>query len=569
MITSPLFATGTVGLPFVYQFEATGATSLGTSDLAPGLTFNTSLRAITGTPTAAGTFQVGLSATNSAGTTTATLTITVQPAPTSGPVIISSTCATGRTGRAFSFQLQTSGGSSATHFAVDGLPPGFSIDPSTGFISGTPTSDGNFSLTVSAIDGVAITQATLQLTFISDPTVPIITSDASRVLTPGQFFSYTITADATGTFSYMGTDGIVYQGPSSAGLPAGLSFDGVDTISGVFIGGPMSSVKTEAADRQADGGPRRISGLSGGIVTNVQLFANGDGGTGTFPLITFIAAKGTVQISTRMEVGTGDNVLIGGFIIAGTGTTKALIRAIGPSLTPFGVPDPLQDPMLELRDGAGVLGSNNNWGDSPLQAAQIIAAAPDGRLAPTDGLESAILAYLSPGPYTAIVSGKDNTTGTALVEVYDLGVAFPLPPDNARLANISTRGFVYTGDKLMIGGFIIGPPPPPTTSTRVVIRAIGPSLSQFGVPDVLANPQLELHDVTTSLIAQNDDWQTTQIFGIITSDQVTEIQNSQLAPTHPAESVIIATLPQGSYTAIVRGVSSTTGNALVEIYALQ
>ena len=274
----------------------------------------------------------------------------MQPAPTSGPVIISSTAATGRTGRAFSFQLQTSGGSSATHFTVDGLPPGFNLDPPTGFISGTPTSDGSFSLAVSAIDGAAITQGTVQLTFTSDPTVPIITSAGTAILTPGQFFSYTITADANGTFGYMGTDGIVHQGPSSAGLPAGLSFDGVDTISGVFVGGPISSVKTEAADRNANGGPRRISGLSGGIVTNVQLFANGDGGTGTFPLVNFIAAKDTVNISTRLAVGTGDNVLIGGFIITGTGTTKALIRAIGPSLTQFGVPNALQDPMLELHE---------------------------------------------------------------------------------------------------------------------------------------------------------------------------------------------------------------------------
>ena len=414
LIISPLMATGTVGLPFLYQFEASGATSLEVTNLPPGLTFNASLRAITGIPTTAGIFQVGLSATNSAGTTNAPLTITVQPAPASGPVIISSTGATGRTGRAFSFQLQTSGGSSATRFTVDVLPPGFNLDPSTGFISGTPTSDGSFSLAVSAIDGAAITHATLQLTFTSDPTVPIITSAATAILTPGQPFTYIITADANGTFGYIGTDGIVHQGPSPscAGLPAGLCFDGNNTISGTF-NPPFGH----------DGGPRRISGLSGGIVTNVQLFANGDGGTGTFPLITFIAAKGTVQISTRMAVGTGDNVLIGGFIITGTGTTRALIRAIGPSLTQFGVPNALQDPMLELRDGGGsLLGSNDNWRDSQENA--IIATT----IAPTDNRESAILAYLSPGPYTAIVSGKNNTTGIALVEVYDLGIAAPFPP---------------------------------------------------------------------------------------------------------------------------------------------
>ena len=143
------------------------------------------------------------------------------------------------------------------------------------------------------------------------------------------------------------------------------------------------------------------------------------------------------------------------------------------------------------------------------------------------------------------------------MEVYDLGAT-----SESLFANISTRGFVQTGDNVMIGGFIVV-----TQPTRVIIRAIGPSLTQFGVPDALANPQLELHDAT-SLIGQNDDWQTTQIGGIITSDQVAEIQNSQLAPTNPAESAIIATLQPGSYTAIVRGVNNTTGNALVEVYAL-
>jgi hypothetical protein len=156
------------------------------------------------------------------------------------------------------------------------------------------------------------------------------------------------------------------------------------------------------------------------------------------------------------------------------------------------------------------------------------------------------------------VQGVNGGTGVGIVEVYDLNAT-----SGSLLADISTRGFVQSGDNVMIGGFIVVAHP-----TRVIIRAIGPSLTQFGVPDTLANPQLELHD-TTSLIGQNNDWQTTQIGGIITSNQVAEIQASQLAPTSPAESAIIATLQPGSYTAIVQGVNSTTGNALVEVYALQ
>ena len=144
------------------------------------------------------------------------------------------------------------------------------------------------------------------------------------------------------------------------------------------------------------------------------------------------------------------------------------------------------------------------------------------------------------------------------MEAYDLEAS-----GGSRLANISTRGFVQTGDSAMIGGFVVV-----TQPTTVIIRAIGPSLTQFGVPDALANPRLELHDAN-NLVGQNDDWQTTQIGGIITSDQVAQIQNSQLAPSSAAESAIIATLQPGNYTAILSGVNTTTGNALVEVYALQ
>jgi hypothetical protein len=204
---------------------------------------------------------------------------------------------------------------------------------------------------------------------------------------------------------------------------------------------------------------------------------------------------------------------------------------------------------------------NNDWQTTQIGGvitSDQVAEIQNSGLAPSDPLESALIATLPPGSYTAIVRGVNNTTGNGLAEVYDLS-----PNSGSLLANISTRGFVQTGDNVMIGGFIVV-----TQPTRVIIRAIGPSLTQFGVPDALANPQLELHDAN-SLIARNDDWQTTQIGGIITSDQVAEIQNSGLAPTNPAESAIIATLQPGSYTAIVSGVNNTTGNALVEVYDLQ
>lgn len=252
--------------------------------------------------------------------------------------------------------------------------------------------------------------------------------------------------------------------------------------------------------------------------------------------------------------------MIAGFIVQGTAPKRVIIRAAGPSLTQFGVPDALANPRLELHDSTGTIGMNNDWQTTQIGgviAADQVTEIQNSGLAPSDPLESAIIATLQPGTYTAIVEGVNAGTGVGIVEVYDLATS-----SASLLANISTRGFVQTGDNAMIGGFIVV-----TQPTRVIIRAIGPSLTQFGVPDALGNPRLELHD-TANLIGQNNDWQTTQIGGIITSDQVAEIQASQLAPTNPAESAIIATLQPGSYTAIVRGVNSSTGNALVEVYAL-
>src|SRR5262249_713325 len=161
--------------------------------------------------------------------------------------------------------------------------------------------------------------------------------------------------------------------------------------------------------------------------------------------------------------------------------------------------------------------------------------------APSQASESAIIATLQPGNYTAVVRGKNNTIGVALVEVYSVN-----PGDSSVLSNISTRGLVETGDQVMIGGFIIEG----AESKTVILRPIGPGLAQFGVPDPLADPTLELHNSTGALIASNDNWQTTQIGGIITVDQLTSTQNSGLAPSQASESAIIATLPPGSYTAV-------------------
>jgi len=255
--------------------------------------------------------------------------------------------------------------------------------------------------------------------------------------------------------------------------------------------------------------------------------------------------------------------MIGGFIVQGSGPKRVIIRAIGPELTQFGIPDALANPRLELHNRTGALiASNDDWQTTipggVISTNQVNDIQNSG-LAPTVASESAIIADLQPGNYTAIVSGVNNTTGVGLVEVYDLN-----PGAGSTLGNISTRSFVQTGEHVMIGGFIVQG----SGAKRVIIRAIGPELTQFGIRDALANPTLELHNGTGALIASNDNWQTTILGGIITNSQVSSIQNSGHAPTEASESAIIATLPPGNYTAIVRGINNTVGVGLAEVYEL-
>ena len=273
------------------------------------------------------------------------------------------------------------------------------------------------------------------------------------------------------------------------------------------------------------------------------------------------------NISTRAFVQTGENVMIGGFIVQGTGTKSVIIRAIGPELglPPYNIPNALANPTLELHNAAGeLLGSNDNWQTTIIGGiitSNQVSDIQNSGHAPTEASESAIIANLAPGNYTAIVRGVSNTTGVALVEAYDLS-----PGTTSTLGNISTRSFVQTGDNVMIGGFIVQG----TGTKSVIIRAIGPELGlpPYNIPNALANPTLELHNAAGELLGSNDNWQTTIIGGIITSNQVSDIQNSGHAPTEASESAIIANLAPGNYTAIVRGVSNTTGVALVEVYDL-
>jgi sugar lactone lactonase YvrE len=255
------------------------------------------------------------------------------------------------------------------------------------------------------------------------------------------------------------------------------------------------------------------------------------------------------NISTRASVQTGDQVLIAGFILTGTDPKEVIVRGLGPTLTSFGVPNALQNPVLELHNTTSVIATNDDW-QSAANANQIPTSPVDYR--PPSSLESAILITLQPGAYTAIMSGKNSTTGNGLVEVYDLATS-----TFSQLTNVSTRGFVGTGQNVMIGGFITSGG---NGSTQVVVRGLGPTLAQFGVAGALADPVVTLVDGNGNVIQTNNNWKSTQ---------QAAIQATGLAPPNDLEAAILATVPAGKYTAILQGNGGGTGIGLVEVYKLR
>jgi hypothetical protein len=276
---------------------------------------------------------------------------------------------------------------------------------------------------------------------------------------------------------------------------------------------------------------------------DVAALANAPGGDGA-DIGAFESKFATLaNISTRLRVQTADNAMIGGFIITGTGPKTVLVRGIGPSLPLAGA---LADPYIEVHGPSGeLLATNDNWQDATTRQ-EII----DSGLAPANDLEPALWGVINPGAYTVVVRGKNDATGIGLFEVYDLDQTV-----ESNLGNISTRGFVGTGNDVMIGGTIIAGAVP----ARVLFRAIGPSLTNFGVSNALGDPVLELHDGNGVLIATNYDWRDTQ---------EAEISATGLAPSNNLESAILRDLAPGPYTAIVRGLNDTTGVALIEAYNL-
>jgi hypothetical protein len=389
---------------------------------------------------------------------------------------------------------------------------------------------------------------------VAPPASNMATADISGTFTANAgdiaSVSYSVTMySATGPIAYTTSADVTFLGVPQHFTDSGTILPGLHLYHGVWqapVGFPIAGGGTFTAMLTMNFAPSNGSSDGGSPFINVsvdQLHIQLATTPATSPPL-----SRALNVSTRLAVLTGDNALIGGLIITGNEPKRVLFRGIGPSLSSLftGV---LADPTLELYQGATLLQSNDNWRMD--QEAEIQATG----IPPTDDLESAIIRNLDPGNYTAILRGSGNTSGIGIVEAYDLDEAA-----NSELANISTRGFVDTGDNVMIGGFILGPAS--GLSSGVIARAIGPSLSALGVPNALQDPYLELRDANGGLLDASDDW--------MSSSNSQVIIDAGLAPTNDLESAIFAVQPPGNYTVIVRGTvfGNTTGVGLVEVYRL-
>lgn len=351
-----------------------------------------------------------------------------------------------------------------------------------------------------------------------------------------------VLSDADGNFLYGNWIGVTSKGKAIANVGYG-----------VFLTDSSNNIIQLSAQNAKTGMERNIFGTN--TLGPVGVFGASTNNTIDLGPDTNSASQ-LENLSARKQVGVGENVLIGGFIVSGTQDKKILLRGLGPTLP---VPGPLANPTLELHDADGnVLASNNDWQDDPAQAAEILATG----IPPDNALESAIVASLPAKPlaqggagYTAILAGRNGGKGIGLLEMYDLDI-----PADSKLANISTRGFVGAEPDVLIGGFIPGPPD--RESVMVLVRGLGPSLVEQNVSGVLGDPLLEIHDSNGSIVAENDNWQD--------APNKADIEATGIPPTNDLEAAILISLPPTDlgYTAVVRGANGTTGIGLVEIYDL-
>jgi hypothetical protein len=518
-----------VGTEFpTYTVGATGSpTSYTATGLPPGLTLNALTGAINGTPTTAGTYVVALSATNSAGTGTSSLTITVAAA-NALPVFTNPATAPGTVGTAINYTLGATG--LPTSYTATGLPPGLTLNTLTGGITGTPTTAGTYVVTVTATNSTGTSTTSITFTVAGAGTAPVITGPATAPGGVGTAVYYTIGATGSPT-SYTAT-----------GLPPGLT---LNTLTGTITGTPTTA---------------------GTYVATVN--ATNSTGTSTTTLTWVITPLGfshIVNFSARALSGSGSDTLVVGFVVLGD-AKNLLIRGIGPDLASFGVTDFLAAPILTLFDASGgVLATDSGWGvnSSGQNDAALIsstAASVGAFPLPSGSLDSALLVTVNNGAHTTGLLTTNGAAGVGLIEIYDTG-----GNPNASLVNVSARINVTAGSGVLIAGLVIGG----SESKTVLIRGIGPTLSEFGVSGVLADPQITVFSGSTQ-IASNANWNN----GTGASSAAQLVSTSAEVGAFPLASgsrdaALIVTLQPGPYTVQVTSVSGATGVALIEVYDTQ
>jgi hypothetical protein len=529
VISGATTATARVGTPFTYAIVASNSpTSYSAINLPPGLSVNASTGAIAGTPTIAGTYSVVLTAGNSTGTGATRLTITVAPALVVAPVITGpSSTASATAGTAFpTYQIAATG--SPTSYTASGLPPGLSLNTSTGAITGTPTTAGAFVVTLGASNSAGTSSAQLTITVAPAAVVPTITSATSVTAAAGQPFpTYVITASGVpASFTF-----------TAVGLPAGLS---LNPNTGAITGTPT------------------IAGTSA-----VTIGATNSAGTTTTTLTIVVTGSRIVNFSARALSGPGDQTLVMGFVVTGNGK-NLLVRGIGPGLVPLGITNVLADPLLTVLSGSAntVTATNDDWQTTaPGQASAAVIAETASRVGafalPNGSRDSALITVLNSGTHTTSLARPNATTGVAITEIYDLDLT-----GDSRLVNVSARMNVSAGEGTLIAGLAISGNSPKT----VLVRGVGPTLSRFNVAGVLADPQIAVFSGATA-IATNDNWETGASAGQIAATSAQVGAFALVAGSRDA--ALLVTLQPGSYTVQITGVGNTAGVALIEIYDTQ
>jgi len=445
IITSPTTAAGTVGTPFVtYVIAATGLpTSYSATGLPAGLTLDPLTGAINGTPTTAGTSAVTIQATNATGTSTATVTVTIGATATA-PTMTSATTASGTAGVAFTTYLIAATGL-PTSYTATGLPAGLSLNSTTGAINGTPTVSGTFVVTLGATN--AMGAATTTVTFNIAPAAVIaasrIVNFSARALSgPGNetlIMGFVVSGEGKnllvrGIGPGLAPYGVVNFLPdplltlfNATGVLASND-DWQTTAAGQANGALVAATAARVGAFALPNGSKDsalLAVFANGAHTTTMLRPNSTTGVALTEIYDTDTAESTsrlVNVSARMNVTAGEGTLIAGFVIAGNAPKTVLIRGVGPTLASFGVTNVLADPQIAVFSGSSQIANNDNWGTGTSTAAQVTSASAQvGAFALTAGSrDAALLTTLQPGSYTVQVTGVANTTGVALIEIYDM-----------------------------------------------------------------------------------------------------------------------------------------------------